>query len=66
MRPTVLRTPEVAALQSLNEQVKSPGIIAARREEQTVINQERKNESKELQYEERHGEFDTNSVGGPY
>ncbi|HTR40912.1 MAG TPA: secretin N-terminal domain-containing protein, partial [Pseudomonadales bacterium] len=47
MRPTVLRTPEVAALQSIDEQVKSPGIIAARRDEQEVINQERKREAAE-------------------
>ena len=66
MRPTVLRTPELAALQSLNEQVQSPGILGARREEKNVINQERKKEAKELQYEEKHGEFDTNSVGGQY
>jgi general secretion pathway protein D len=66
MRPTVLRTPEAASLQAINEQVKSPGIIAARREEQAVVSQERKGESKELQYEEKHGEFNTNSVGGPY
>jgi general secretion pathway protein D len=66
MRPTVLRTPELAALQSLNEQVQSPGILGARREEQTVVNQERKKEAKELQYEEKHGEFDTNSIGAKY
>jgi general secretion pathway protein D len=66
MRPTVLRTPEVAALQSINEQVRSPGIIAARREEQSVVSQERKKEAAELQYEEKHGEFDTNSIGGQY
>jgi general secretion pathway protein D len=65
MRPTVLRTPEVAALQSINEQVRSPGIIAARREEQTVVNQERRVEAKELQYEEQHGEFNTNSITAP-
>jgi general secretion pathway protein D len=66
MRPTVLRTPELAALQSINEQVQSPGILGARREEKSVVNAERKKEAKELEYEEKHGEFNTNSVGGPY
>lgn len=62
MRPTVLRSPDEAALQAVHEEVRSPGIIAARREEQTVVNQERKSESSQLKYEETHGQFDTNSV----
>ena len=62
MRPTVLRSPDEAALQAVHEEVRSPGIIAARREEQSVVNQERKNESSQLQYEEKHGQFDTNSL----
>ena len=62
MRPTVLKTPELAAIQAVKEEVNSPGIIAARREEQSVVNQERKSESKQLKYEELHGEFDTNSI----
>jgi general secretion pathway protein D len=65
MRPTVLRSPQAAALQAVDEQVKSPGIIAARREEKSVINQESRVESKQLKYEEMHGEFDTNTVGNP-
>ncbi len=65
MRPTVLRSPQAAALQAVDEQVKSPGIIAARREEKSVINQESKAESTQLKYEEIHGEFDTNTLGNP-
>jgi general secretion pathway protein D len=62
MRPTVLKTPELAAIQAVKEEVNSPGIIAARREEQSVVNQERKGEAKQLKYEEQHGEFDTNAI----
>jgi general secretion pathway protein D len=65
MRPTVLRTPTDASIQAVNEEVQSPGIIAARREEQSVVNSERKNESAQLKYEESHGEFDTNSITNP-
>jgi general secretion pathway protein D len=42
MRPTVLKTPELAAIQAVKEQVRSPGISAAEREERAVANQERK------------------------
>jgi general secretion pathway protein D len=65
MRPTVLRSPEAASLQAVHEEVESPGIIAARREEKTVVNQERKVEAGQLKYEEKHGEFDTNSFSEP-
>ena len=66
MRPTVLRTPDLAALQAVHEEVRSPGIIAAQREERTVVNQERRSEAKDLKYEEEHGQFDTNTIGTPY
>jgi general secretion pathway protein D len=65
MRPTVLRTPEAASLQAVHEQAQSPGIIGARREEQSVVNQERKSEAGQLKYEEKHGQFDTNSLDNP-
>ena len=65
MRPTVLKTPEEASLQAVHEEVESPGIIAARRDEQSVVNQERKSEATELKYEEKHGEFNTNSIPNP-
>jgi general secretion pathway protein D len=65
MRPTVLRTPEAASIQAVNEEVQSPGILAARREEQSVVRQERKGEDAQLQYELKHGEFDTNSISNP-
>jgi general secretion pathway protein D len=45
MRPTVLKTPELAAIQAVKEQVRSPGISGAEREERSVVNQERKTES---------------------
>jgi general secretion pathway protein D len=65
MRPTVLRTPTDASIQAVHEEVQSPGIIAARREEQAVEEQERKSEATELNYEEKHGEFNTNSITNP-
>lgn len=45
MRPTVLKTPELAAIQAVSEEVRSPGISAAEREERKVVNQERKAEA---------------------
>jgi general secretion pathway protein D len=51
MRPTVLRTPELAAIQTVKEEVRSPGISAAEREERAVVNQERKTEAAK----EKHG-----------
>ena len=42
MRPTVLKTPELAALQAVKEQVRSPGISSAEREERAVADQERR------------------------
>jgi general secretion pathway protein D len=45
MRPTVLKTPELAAVQAVSEEVRSPGISAAEREERAVVNQERKAEA---------------------
>jgi general secretion pathway protein D len=62
MRPTVLKTPEAASLQAVQEEVRSPGIISARRDEQSVVNTERKSEAAELKYEQKHGEFDTNAI----
>ena len=52
MRPTVLKTPELAAVQAVNEEVRSPGISAAEREERKVVDQERKTEASETR---RHG-----------
>jgi general secretion pathway protein D len=65
MRPTVLKTPEAASLQAQDEEVRSPGIIAARREEQNVVNAERKGEAAQVRYEERHGESETNLMQNP-
>jgi general secretion pathway protein D len=62
MRPTVLKTPDEASLQAMHEEIRSPGIISARREEQSVLNQERKNEESQLKDEVKHGEIDTNSI----
>ena len=45
MRPTVLKSPEDAAIQAVREEVGSPGIGATERDERTVVNQERKNEA---------------------
>jgi general secretion pathway protein D len=45
MRPTVLKSPEDAAIQAVKEEVRSPGIGAAEREERTVVNQEKKSEA---------------------
>lgn len=45
MRPTVLRSPEDAAIQAVKEEVGSPGIAGAEREERRVVNQERKAEA---------------------
>ena len=44
MRPTVLKTPELAAIQAVKEEVRLPGISAAEREERSVAAQERKAE----------------------
>ncbi len=46
MRPTVLRTPEAASLQAVKEEVRSPGIMAAERNEREIVNEERKAEIK--------------------
>jgi general secretion pathway protein D len=51
MRPTVLKTPELAAVQAVREEVGSPGISAAERDERAVVNQERKNEK----LQQKHG-----------
>ncbi|HEV2454514.1 MAG TPA: secretin N-terminal domain-containing protein [Verrucomicrobiae bacterium] len=45
MRPTVLKSPEDAAIQAVREEVRSPGIGAAERDERTVVNQEKKSEA---------------------
>lgn len=45
MRPTVLKTPEDAAIQAVREEVNSPGIGGAEREERAVVNQEKKTEA---------------------
>jgi len=45
MRPTVLKSPEDAAIQAVKEEVRSPGIGAAEREERSVVNQEKKSEA---------------------
>ncbi|MGH7979543.1 MAG: hypothetical protein ACREE6_09215, partial [Limisphaerales bacterium] len=42
MRPTVLKTPEDASIQAVKEEMRSPGIAGAEREERKVVNQERK------------------------
>ncbi|HEX3628680.1 MAG TPA: secretin N-terminal domain-containing protein [Verrucomicrobiae bacterium] len=47
MRPTVLRSPEEASIQAVKEEVRSPGISGAEREERSVVNQERKSEAKQ-------------------
>jgi general secretion pathway protein D len=65
MRPTVLRTPSEASLQAVDEEIQSPGIISARREEQSVVNAERKSEAAQLKYEQKHGESDTNLMQNP-
>ena len=65
MRPTVLRSPDAASLQALHEQAQSPGIIGARREEQSVVAHERKVEAGQLKYEEKHGQYDTNWLNNP-
>jgi type II secretory pathway component GspD/PulD (secretin) len=45
MRPTVLKSPEDASIQAVKEEVRSPGIAGAEREERAVVNQERKSEA---------------------
>jgi general secretion pathway protein D len=45
MRPTVLKTPEDASIQAVKEEVNSPGISGAERDEKGVVNQERKSEA---------------------
>lgn len=45
MRPTVLKTPSEAAIQAVREEVRSPGIAGAEREERAVVNQEKKSEA---------------------
>lgn len=57
MRPTVLKTPELAALQAVSEKVRSPSINAAEREEQSVLNQERRAEAGQKKIEENDGDF---------
>ena len=57
MRPTVLKTPELAALQEVNEEERSPSINAAEREEQAVLNQERRSESRQRKVEEHDGDL---------
>jgi general secretion pathway protein D len=47
MRPTVLHSPEDAAIQAVKEEVRSPGIAGAERDERTVVNQEKKSEASE-------------------
>jgi general secretion pathway protein D len=65
MRPTVLRTPTDASIQAADEEVQSPGIIAARREEQSVVNSERKHEASQLRYQQKHGGTVTNLMQNP-
>jgi general secretion pathway protein D len=57
MRPTVLKTPELAALQAVNEEERSPSLNAAEREEQSVLNQERRAEAGQKKVEEKDGDF---------
>lgn len=47
MRPTVLRTPEAASIEAVRQEVKSPGITGAEREERAVVKQEQKTEAAE-------------------
>ncbi len=54
MRPTVLKTPELAAIQAVKEEVRLPGISGAEREERAVANQERKVEEAQ---EKHSGQF---------
>jgi general secretion pathway protein D len=65
MRPTVLRTPTDASIQAADEEVQSPGIIAARREEQNVVNSERSHEAAQLRYQQKHGGTVTNLMQNP-
>lgn len=50
MRPTVLRTPEAASVQAIDQQVSSPGILGAEQEERKVVNQERKEQADEAKH----------------
>jgi general secretion pathway protein D len=61
MRPTVLKTPTEASLQAINEEERSPSINAAEREEQSVLNQERKAEAGQKKIEEKDGDIMTNA-----
>jgi general secretion pathway protein D len=73
MRPTVLKSPEDAAIQAVKEEVRSPGLTGAEREERNVVNQERKaEESQEKENgpivepsKDTDGMFNTNGVANP-
>jgi len=73
MRPTVLKTPQDAAIQAVKEEVRSPGIAGAEREERNVVNQERKSEASEEKEngpivepsKDTDGMFNTNGVANP-
>jgi general secretion pathway protein D len=73
MRPTVLKTPEAAAIQAVREEVNSPGIGGAEREERKVVNQERKSEASQEKQNgpivepsaDADGMYNTNAIANP-
>ena len=73
MRPTVLKSPEDASIQAVKEEVRSPGLTGAEREERNVVNQERKNEASQEKdngpiiepSKDTDGMFNTNAVANP-
>jgi general secretion pathway protein D len=73
MRPTVLKTPEAASIQAVREEVNSPGIGGAEREERAVVKQEQKTEAAQEKQngaaveptQDTDGMYDTNSVTPP-
>lgn len=71
MRPTVLKSPEEAAIQAVKEEVRSPGLTGAEREERNVVNQERKSEASQekesgpIVEPSKDTMFNTNGVANP-
>jgi general secretion pathway protein D len=73
MRPTVLKTPEDASIQAVKEEVRSPGIAGAERDERAVVNQEKKSEAASEKQngpvvepsKDSDGMFNTNGVTNP-
>jgi general secretion pathway protein D len=73
MRPTVLRSPEEASIQAVKEEVRSPGIAGAERDERGVVNAERKSEATKEKKEgaiieptrDADGLYNTNSMANP-